>query len=1195
MLHLCYSNRTEALLGELVRRLDAERAAAPSPLAPMRIIVPNRNMERFLELGIARALGVAANLEMLRLESFVRDWVAASVPDRAWLETRVLDALLDEAAVAEPAMEPVASYLRGAGGDPEALDLRRVQLALRVGALFEQYMFSRPSLLDAWLEGRAALDDPALAGTEAWQRFLFRRCLEDDGSLAPLHRALQGGSERGAPPSPPLSPPPPLHVFGVSYAGPVFQWAFAALARELDLHVYALNPCREFWEDMPSASERRRRRLTSAQIDTLEHHPQVEASDTPPLVMWGRPGREYVHLLNDLTECDFTSRFVDPAGGASTTLLEQLQHDILVRAPERSEPDPAHDFAGDRSIEVLACPGLRREVESVAEAIWALVGADDADSAQTTPPLRFHEIAVLVNGPDRDRYLPHIEAVFDEAHRIPHHVVDVPLAQASRVIDAALALIALPASRLGRPDLLDIVTHPCVRARAPEADPAAWVALCDRLGVFHGLDHAEHRGTYIDQDLVNWDQAVRRVALGRFMTAERSGDERAFELGPGRVYVPEETDDPTASTFALLVRSLLEDVRFARGARMPLAEWARWLSNMVASYLTPTDEAERSDLRRCLSALQALGDRPLGDRPLRHRVAAELARGALGSLVGDRGEYLADGVAVSTLIPMRAIPFRAVFVLGLGEGRFPTNERRDALDLRGARRRLGDVSPTDRDRYAFLEAMLSARERLVLSYVARDERTGDPIAPSPVLEQLLDVIEGGYLQGARQALVDRPALRRYDANGGDPSPVLTEAQLEARARRLGEDMRGAMGTGDGSLAGRAELLGRLRADLGPSWPALARLLALPHFEPERTEIVEPRMGSQSVAERLVPETIRLPLRAIRRFLECPMQGWARAVLGVAEAGEEGTEAREDEPFEPSSLDASILMTRVFLAALRQGRPIQEVYVEEVARLAAHGRWPVGVLAGVREVDDAALLEGWRRECETLAGGAFVPALVRFGPDVEHGDADRVLPPIVLEMDDPRPGSTGPVRVELIGRTDPLVEPASASLLLDAGRDKSGKSPEERLTHRRRKALRSFVTHLALAASGAQAGLGGGEHEAWLLERAREGTACHRARFAPASASVARAWLDARARELLGGTHAYFMPCEAVLRLDDLDVLDASGFASSIEAVRGSGGSSRFGPVPDAALRPAPEPSEALAMARDRFGLLFELLDRGALR
>jgi hypothetical protein len=120
----------------------------------------------------------------------------------------------------------------------------------------------------------------------------------------------------------------------------------------------------------------------------------------------------------------------------------------------------------------------------------------------------------------------------------------------------------------------------------------------------------------------------------------------------------------------------------------------------------------------------------LQDLPVSYRVAAELARNALASIPGSRGQYLARGVTVASFVPMRAIPFRVVFVLGLGQGDFPRSARRGDLDLREARREPGDVTPREQDLYMFLETLLCARDRLVLSYLGRDEITGEERPPS---------------------------------------------------------------------------------------------------------------------------------------------------------------------------------------------------------------------------------------------------------------------------------------------------------------------------------------------------------------------------------------------------------------------------------------------------------------------------------
>src|SRR6185295_8926019 len=170
-----------------------------------------------------------------------------------------------------------------------------------------------------------------------------------------------------------------------------------------------------------------------------------------------------------------------------------------------------------------------------------------------------------------------------------------------------------------------------------------------------------------------------------------------------------------------------------------------------------------------------------------YRVAAELCRRRFAALGGERGQHLARGVAVASFVPMRAIPFRAVFLVGLGHGQFPSPARRSDLDLRAAQRLPGDVSPREQDLYMFLETLLCTRERLVLSYVARDELTGEPLEPSSVILELRDILTRGYLGAeAAQALFEPPAipLRRYDDVARLGAHPLAARERQARALRL---------------------------------------------------------------------------------------------------------------------------------------------------------------------------------------------------------------------------------------------------------------------------------------------------------------------------------------------------------------------------------------------------------------------------
>jgi exodeoxyribonuclease V gamma subunit len=1156
MIRLTYSNRTEALLDALVRRIGEQRARPDhDPLEPIRIVTPNRNVERFVEIGIARKTGIAANLSFERLSALASRLFGDGSPLLIGrdLLARVLHALSDDEALRGEAMAPVRRYLHGAGDSRDAIDLRRAQLALHVCRLFEQYAFSRPELLADWDRGVLRLGKHH-AALESWQRELWRavRAHPKSASFTTLAEALERG---------PRVEVGEIHVFGVSYVARIFARLFSELGAHGDTFLYTLNPCEEFWEDLETARElQKRRRSNGAEPEWNDPDPfRLSAdTDTPLLRSWGRPGREHIRILGALTDCDFDPAFVDPAllraGGGSDlplfsalsqpSLLERLQSDVLSRAPrKRAEPNAIRDD----SICILECPSVRRECETVAAEIWSAIESVD--------DLSFDRIAVLVNGPDRDLYLPHLCAAFDEAHRIPYSVADLSLAAASPLAAAAQRLLALPSTRFTRPDVLAVITHPAVRPA--DVEPDAWADLCDRLGVYFGIDRAAHEGTYVAEDLFHWEQAITRIALGSFAS-------EGFVEIDGARYLPEKTPegDRSAAQFAMLVRSLTSDVRFARSASLTLTEWSRFFSAMLSSYLRPEDDRETNALRRLLQVADELAECDLDGAKVSYTLAHELVRDALASLSGARGQDLANGVAIASLLPMRAIPFRAIFVLGLGEGRFPATDRRDSMDLRTAARELGDVTDAERDRYTFLETLLCARDRLVLSYVARDEQTGDPLAPSSVIQELLDVIEEGYLPKARERIVRRPKLRRHEDER--MVKIVPEALAELRAAKMGAALR----EGDAiDLASPAALRRAARIDV------------------VRETLRIPSLPSRERAPSASNTSIRISLSSLRRFLECPLQAWTSTVLHIDQDDPSAKGAIADEPFEPSALDAAIVLRASLLEhAISAADPLL-AYAREVEPRKARGHWPIGALAALAADEHAQILARWSHAIAALP--AEERFRVRLGSAQSSAASERAIDPITLHWDDdPRaPGSGRPLSVEIVGATELLCASPRTSVipLVRASGGSRGRANDLRY------ALRAFFDHAALSAAGLEVD----GHRAALIFGDRE-VEPMRFRMTPLTAETARAWLGDLARDLIARSHAYLFPCEAIFRLEGgWDRMKGEDIVRSIEHVRDvwDGGQSRFGPVRDALDHAPPRPGDAERIAEERFGLVLRSMRR----
>jgi exodeoxyribonuclease V gamma subunit len=1184
MVRLVYSNRTEELLAELAARLRGQQAR-DGALVPVRVVVPSAHVEAYLRLGVARERGIAANFEFLRLTGFAADVVATSsagkqrLADAAALEAMALRLLLDDAALAHEDLAPIRAYLSGGGDAVDPIDLRRVQLASRIGRLFEEYTYSRGDMLAAWRASQGRKPGgtdyaPAAdrhAETEVWQRRLWLSMFGEGGlaqqprrpgapRVVPLHEAVAGFAPASATEQDPRAGAPgAVHVFGFAHVARGFLELIERVARTTDVVLYALSPCEGFWED-------------------------PDAGDPVPLHLWGRPGREQVRALNAIAGFDHDDRFVDPlAGEGARTLLHQIQGDILRREPARQNVDPRARFDHDGSLVVLEHASVRRELEAVASEIWRLVESDET--------LRFDEIAVLIPEADARGYAAQVPAVFREAHDLPHRVsAAAPVARGGSVVEAVELLLSLPLGKFTRQDLLRLVLHPAVQATMDGVDPVRWAAWADALGVVRGADRSDHAETYIERDALNWDQGLRRLALGAFMSGDASGESTPFEAN-GEAYVPCEVTGaelPEAAAFGLLVRSLLADACFARDAVLTLSEWAAFLCKLVEAYIGPAGPAEEERLARCLRSLHALGDVDLGDARVRYRVASEIARQRLAGLGGGQ---TGEGVVVTTLGALRPVPFRVVFACGMGEGQFPSPEGEDPLDLRWARRREGDLSARDRDKYGFLELLLGVRERLVLSYVSREPLTGEALAPSSVVEELLHAIGRGYVADVSSLRRHHP-LRRwapayfpelFGAAHREPSPLgtmrIAEARAEARtlALRRSLERSGARLTADDVLVRAGCATGAPGTPGDPAWGALADHLGL-------VRLLDPALSPDAREGRL-----SIPIYAIVKFLEFPLQGWAKFRVGLDELEDDDPMAREDEPFETDIRREVVFLREVMLDAVARGSSIEDAYDGAVRARELRGAGPSGVFARGERGLHLETLAAWRTALE--ANGEAVEALevTRFGRAGEHARAGKVHDAVVLDMDLVDAAGVARVRrVEIGGRTLPMGVGAAASITLV-------KRPKQKWddlwveVERDRAVLRAFVDHAVLSASGVASDRA---HASLVVVSTPEGPKSERVSFDPMSRDEASVWLRSIVRDLLQGPHAYFFPCEAVFARARRgpegplgrwleEARTQLGDAEGALALR-----SAYGPVPRPQDYPAPDDPHAEALAAARFGTFF---------
>lgn len=963
-LMLVHGNRAEQLRDVLVAWLRHE------PLAPLEdevVLVHSNGIAQWLRLALARhdtGCGIAAGLEFLLPSRFL--WRAyravlgpGLVPERSPLDKPALVwrlmRLLPQV-VGQPAYAPLARFL---ADDPDMR--KRFQLAERLADLFDQYQVYRADWLDAWARGRDEVTDgrgrpgPLPAG-QAWQPALWRTLIADvDGGVGPLgraavHEAFMGRAAGDALDARPVGVPRRILVFGISAMPGQALEALAALARWSQILMCVHNPCAHFWADIVPDRDllraRYRRQARRPGMPEILDEAVIHQHAHPLLAAWGKQGRDFIGMLDDFDDPHAREGYrpafaalhrridaferLEGEALARATVLQQLQDDVcdLRPLPETRARWPAVDPAADESLCFHVAHSPQREVEILHD---RLLDAFDRD-----PTLRPRDIIVMV--PDIEAYAPHVQAVFglyeaDDARAIPYALADRGQRRADPLVLALEQLLMLPGLRVGMSHVFEWLDVPAVRARfgIREQDLPTLHAWIADSNIRWGLN-AAHRADWGFQELGEEGAAPHtwRFGLRRMLLGYATGPDAPAWRGVEPYGEPAGLDAALLGPLEALVGALERHWRMFAAPGTP-AQWLRRFLDLEADLFLAEDEQDDYTLKRFRESAQdwfeaceaaGLDEAMPADIPAEHCLA-QFDQEALSQ------RFFAGAVTFATLMPMRAIPFRRVCLLGMQDGAYPRIQVPADFDLMAGRYRPGDRSRREDDRYLFLEALLSARDQLYISWVGRSIQDNTPLPPSVLVAQLRDHLDAGWRLVAgegvavSEALTCRHPLQPFSSRYFPVEPPSRAGALFTYAREWRQARDEAVSSGLWASAGMLDF-------------------------PAREE--------------------PLSLDRLRRFLRHPIRRFFQDRLGVS--FERDTRRSDDrEPYEIDGLDAWSLRDTLLTTAARSIRlerdpvPDLEARVQAMRRSGVLAAGSLGVLAaGDLYEGFETLLSGYQAAC-----------------------------------------------------------------------------------------------------------------------------------------------------------------------------------------------------------------------------------------
>lgn len=742
MFTVYYSNN----LTDLAEMLVQHQQVAPNedPFASETVLVQSVGMAQWLQMYIADKLGIAAHYEFPFPTSFLWQQYRLLFPylpkenifERevmSWRLMRIIPTVLEQAE-----FKSLRTYLYT---ERDLNVLKLYQLASKIADLFDQYLVYRPHWLVHWENNQieAVIEEiqqslfnkikniQEIKENIIWQSILWNLLIQDTRKeydellFNTSHRAylqeqyfnkLSNLSEIER-----EKLPKRIFIFGISSLPATQLNVLAKLSEYCQVHLFFLNPSQKYWgdniEDKALEKMALKQQLSNEDIDEL-----IQQQGNQLLSIWGKQGRDFLSQLVEL-EHNVIEAFSDNQSINNLSLLKQA---IL-----NNENNIALDFNGDNSIQIHSCHSAMREVEVLHNQLLQIF--------QDNPDLSPKDIIVM--SADIENYIPYINAVFSRYDKtdkryIPFTISDQKITKIDPVIASFVFLLSIKESNFNAESLLDLLEVQTIRERFGfNLDDIErlreWIKAS---GIRAELNINQND---IWQNYNSWENGLNRLLLGGCLKEENGiwQDSIAFNESYGLAA-------ELVGKLAIFIERLKSWDNLLKG-KYSILEWKVFLLQFIRDFYQE-NEASTYSLIFITQEIEKITEIILKANYLEPFEIDILVKRLAENLNNEQNQlhFLVGKVNFCTLLPMRAIPFKVVCLLGMNEADFPRQHSINSFDLMQYQPQKGDRARRDDDRYLFLEALLSAQEIFYISYVGQSLIKNEKREPSILVAQLLD-------------------------------------------------------------------------------------------------------------------------------------------------------------------------------------------------------------------------------------------------------------------------------------------------------------------------------------------------------------------------------------------------------------------------------------------------------------------------
>lgn len=691
-----------------------------------RIIVQSRNMAEWIKLKIADLSGISANLDFKYPEQALRE-IASEYPlEESKKHVLHMDNLkviifkkLEELLSMDTTSKDFISIFNFVTNGDSSLSndrfsdsfssSRLYEISDAIAGLFYQYGMNHLELIKCWES-----DSLMIPGNshEIWQKKLWFSLFNDSSLYIHLSLLLEKITESGIDyPGKKMK----IILFGSTFLGDR-GWSFfhhLSKSSNIEIHHFLLTPSESYLIN----NKKNVSNITSS-FSTLISGFKLLANSFEPKI----------ENVDDQNETFFAN-----------SLLGNLQRSFWNDDFSKFDMNEITDG----TFRVIDCPGTWRQVETLRDDILKELDSD--------PELKLTDIAVVA--PDINQFSPYIEAIFPaigepENLKLNYNIIDLSITASSPFLDGFQKIISLTEGRFSAEELFDIFRNPAVQQkfRYDSSDVERWHEIVLNLNIVWGYDeNSRSREGFSKGAQCTWEAGFKQFLFGLTSLDDD------LDNGNYSYSIDDETFHTSVGKMIHIVRSLAADIEVIKSISMPLDEWIRFVEKMMDTYLAirPSESQDQYDRQRLKKVFRDqtnlfndLGKlESLDNSDFRWNFIRRFESDLLSQNSVKMGKYLTGGISCGSLKPLRALPFKQIYILGMELENFPRSDEYFSFDLRPEVSPVIDLTRRGSDRFSFLETLISAKDKLTILFNGRNRTSGEKELPSTLINEIFDIID----------------------------------------------------------------------------------------------------------------------------------------------------------------------------------------------------------------------------------------------------------------------------------------------------------------------------------------------------------------------------------------------------------------------------------------------------------------------